>query len=82
MAKVAVEDSLGTVKAALQNSGHQVVTMSNNLDDCACCVISGQDKNVMGMADAVTSASVINAEGMTDDEIVRRVDQALKQTQA
>lgn len=82
MAKVAVEDSLQSVKSALQNSGHQVVSMSANVDNCGCCVISGQDKNVMGMANAATSASVINADGLTDDEIVRRVDQALKQTQA
>ncbi|MCI3923348.1 YkuS family protein [Paenibacillus sp. TRM 82003] len=78
MAKIAVEDSLNSVKAALQNSGHEVVTMSGgNVDGCACCVISGQDKNVMGIADRATSASVINAEGMSTDEIVRRVDQSL-----
>jgi hypothetical protein len=82
MAKIAVEDSLGSVKSALQNSGHEVVAMSGNVDGCACCVISGQDKNVMGIANAATSAAVINAEGMTADEIVQRVDQSLQQAQA
>lgn len=79
MAKIAVEDSLNSVKSALQNSGHEVVTMSENVGDCACCVISGQDKNMMGIADRATSASVINADGMSTDEIVRRVDQSLAQ---
>lgn len=64
------------VKSALQSSGHEVVTMDeSNAQSCQCCVISGQDKNVMGMADRATQASVINAEGMTADEIVAQVNQ-------
>lgn len=76
MAKIAVEGSMQDVQSALQSSGHEVVTMNeSNIQGCQCCVISGQDKNVMGMADRATQASVINAEGMTADEIVAQVNQ-------
>ena len=81
MARIAVEDSLDAVKQALQNSGHEVVSM-DNLDNIDCAVISGLDNNVMGISDRATKASVIDASGMTADEVVRRVDQSLKQTQS
>lgn len=78
MAKIAVENSLEDVKNALQQNGHEVVSMdSGNLQNCDCCVISGQDQNMMGMSETATQASVINAQGMTADEIVQRVNQSL-----
>jgi len=78
MAKIAVEDSLSSIKDALQNKGHEVVGLSENVDGCAACVISGEDKNVMGIADRATSAAVINAQGMTADEVCRRVDESVQ----
>ncbi len=81
MAKIAVEDTLNDVKQALQNEGLEVVGMTNaNAGDCACCVISGQDENMMGMADAVTNASVINAEGMSTSDIVNQVKSRVNPT--
>ncbi|CAG7624435.1 YkuS family protein [Paenibacillus allorhizosphaerae] len=79
MAKIAVENSLQDVKNALQQSGHDVIAVdSSNIQNCDCCVISGQDKNVMGIAETATKASVINAQGMTADEIVQQVNQRLQ----
>ncbi|WP_248927758.1 YkuS family protein [Paenibacillus hamazuiensis] len=72
--KVAVENSLSHLKEALQNSGCEIVSM-DNLANADCCVISGQDKNMMGMAETATKASVINADGLTDDEVVQQVKQ-------
>lgn len=78
MAKVAVENSLNHVKESLQRNGHEVVSMeANNVANCDCCVISGQDKNVMGMSEAVTKASVINAEGMNEEQILEAVNQRI-----
>lgn len=78
MAKIAVENSLDDVKNALEQNGHEVVSMdSGNLQNCDCCVISGQDKNMMGMSETATQASVINAQGMTADQIVERINQSL-----
>jgi AhpD family alkylhydroperoxidase len=80
MAKIAVEDSLTNVKQALQNSGHEVVSLgASNMQGCDCCVISGQDQNVMGMSNAETSASVINADGMSADQVVEAVNRSIGQ---
>ena len=79
MAKIAVENSLTNVKQALENSGHQVVSMdTGSVQNCDCCVISGQDKNMMGFAQTATQASVINADGLSADEVVRQVNDRLK----
>lgn len=76
MARIAVEESLNNVKEALENNGHEVVRIdAKNMDDCQCCIISGQDKDVMGISNAATQASVINADGLSADEIVKQVNQ-------
>jgi hypothetical protein len=80
VAKVAVENGLSNVKAALQNSGFEVVGM-DSAGGAACCVVSGQDKNVMGIADTYTQASVINCDGLTEDEVVRQVNNCVTNTQ-
>ncbi|NDI37150.1 YkuS family protein [Chengkuizengella sediminis] len=78
MARVAVEDNLSNVKQALQNEGHEVFNLEeNNMQNCQCCVITGQDQNMMGIADTQTQASVINADGLTAEEVVNQVNQSL-----
>lgn len=78
MARIAVEDSLSQVKEALQNAGHEVVTMNEgSAQSCDCCVVTGLDENVMGMADTATQAPVINAAGLSSDEIVQQVNSRL-----
>lgn len=41
---------------------------------CDCCVVTGLDSNVQGIADTSTQASVITASGMTADEICSEVE--------
>jgi hypothetical protein len=81
MAKVGVEQSLTDVQQALQAKGHQVVQLKQEQDasGCDCCVISGQDQNVMGMQDTLSKGSVINASGLTADEICQKVDERIGQ---
>jgi hypothetical protein len=80
MAKIAVEDSLTNIKQALQNSGHEVVSLgASNMQDCQYCVISGQDENMMGMANVETQGSVINASGLTADQVLEQVSRGLGQ---
>ncbi|SEB11119.1 Uncharacterised protein family (UPF0180) [Thalassobacillus cyri] len=80
MSKIAVEESLSDISSALQQKGYDVITLKNEQDvqGCDCCVISGQDKNVMGMADASTQQSVINADGSTAEEVCQQVEQRLR----
>ncbi|UOR12992.1 YkuS family protein [Halobacillus amylolyticus] len=76
MKKVAIEENLSDIRSALQQKGYDLVTLQNNQDaqGCDCCVISGQDRDVMGMQDAVTNGVVINAHGRTADEVCQEVD--------
>jgi hypothetical protein len=77
MARIAVEPTLTDVKDLLQQNGHEVVSM-DNIANAECCVISGQDNNVMGMANTATNASVINAEGKTARQVLDQIQQSLK----
>lgn len=79
MARIGVEETLSDVKAALMEMGHEVVDLRTEADvnGCDCCIISGQDKDVMGIADATTDASVINARGFAAQDIVQMVNDRL-----
>jgi hypothetical protein len=77
MARIAVEENLADIRAALQQKGYDIVTLRNEKDaeGCDCCVISGQDKDTMGMSTVSTQGSVINAHGCTADDVCRQVEQ-------
>lgn len=76
---IGVEQSLTNVEDALKAKGYEVIQLRNEEDakNCAACVITGQDENVMGISDIVTSGSVINASGLSADEVVDRVEKLL-----
>ena len=76
MARIGVENSLTDVQQALQQQGHEVVTLNSEQDaqGCDCCIVTGQDSNVMGIADTSIKGSVITAHGLTTDEICQQVE--------
>lgn len=80
MRKVGVEQSLSAVQEALQSKGYEVVQLKQESDakGCDCCVITGQDENVMGIQSAVTQGSVINAHGLSADEVCEQVENKLQ----
>lgn len=80
MAKIGVEPSLTNVSEALRQKGYDVVQLKQESDakDCSCCVISGLDSNVMGMQDVSTPGSVIEANGLSADEVCRQVEEKLR----
>ncbi|TFB15098.1 hypothetical protein E3U55_12665 [Filobacillus milosensis] len=79
MARIGVEDNLTDVKEALEQKGHECVTLTgDNAAECDCCCISGQDQNVMGMSDATSDGSVINCDGKTAEEVAQEVDEKLQ----
>ena len=75
MARIGVEYGLTDVQAALQQLGHEVVQLRNESDaqGCDCCVVTGQDSNVMGISDAVTQGSALTYSGLTPAEICQQV---------
>lgn len=77
MAKVGVEQSLTNIQQVLREKGYDVVELKQESDaqNCDCCVVTGLDSNVMGMSDTITKGSVIDANGMSADEVCRQVEQ-------
>ncbi|MFZ0368384.1 MAG: YkuS family protein [Halobacillus sp.] len=75
MKRIGIEENLSDIRSALQQKGYELVEMKKQEDaaSCDCCVISGQDRNVMGIMDAETKASVIDAHGKTADEVCQEV---------
>jgi len=80
MAKVGVEQSLTNVQQALRNKGYDVVELKQESDaqNCDCCVLTGLDSNVMGIQDTTIKGSVIEANGLSADEVCREVESRLQ----
>jgi hypothetical protein len=74
--RIGVEQSLTNVSDALRSKGYDVVELRQEKDasGCDCCVITGQDQNVMGIQNVVTQGSVLNAHGMSAEEVCQAVD--------
>jgi hypothetical protein len=80
MARIAVENNLANVKQFLQNNGFEVVSLdAQNMPDCDCYVISGMDQNMMGMQDIQTGAPVINAHGMSAEQVLAAINARIGQ---
>ncbi|WP_286228861.1 YkuS family protein [Neobacillus mesonae] len=80
MAKIGVEQSLTNVQQALREKGYDVVELKQESDarNVDCCVVTGLDSNVMGMQDTVSKTPVIDANGMSADEVCREVESRLQ----
>jgi hypothetical protein len=80
MAKIGVEHSLTDVQEALKARGYEIVPLrgENDAKGCDCCVITGQDANVMGIQNAMTAGPVIDASGLTAEEICQKVEEKLR----
>jgi 2-phospho-L-lactate transferase/gluconeogenesis factor (CofD/UPF0052 family) len=80
MAKVGVEQSLTNITQALREKGYDVVELKQESDaqNCDCCVVTGLDSNMMGMQDTSTKGSVIDANGMSADEVCQQVESRLQ----
>ena len=73
---IGVEQSLTNVEDALKAKGYEVIQLRNEEDakKVDCCVVTGQDTNVMGISETITSGPVIEASGLSADEVIQRVE--------
>ncbi|WP_028400371.1 YkuS family protein [Ectobacillus panaciterrae] len=80
MARIGVEHSLSNVRQALEQKGHEVVQLRSESDvqGCDCCVVTGQDSNVMGMSTISIDGPVVEASGLTAEEICQQVESRLQ----
>ncbi|MGD6817606.1 YkuS family protein [Metabacillus sp. 84] len=81
MPRIGVEQSLTNVEEALRSMGYDVVSLRSEEDaqGCDCCIVTGQDNNVMGISNTVTEGSVIEASGLSAEEICQQVQHRFNQ---
>ncbi len=84
MVKVAVSPLLSNVKEYLQAQGVDVVDFDDNditrfgfAGDLGAIVVSGGDMELLGMQDTNLAVPVINASGLTEDEISMEIKERL-----
>jgi uncharacterized protein related to proFAR isomerase len=70
---IAVEDGLRPVKEILKRKGYHVVGLDAGVS-VAAAVVSGMDINMMDMQTMQIDAPIINAAGMTPEEVLREVE--------
>jgi coenzyme F420-reducing hydrogenase alpha subunit len=76
--RVAVEDSLRAVKERLRAAGYDVLSLAGGVPDhVAAVVVNGLDDNLLGRQDVLARAPVINAAGLTPEEVAAEVARRL-----
>jgi predicted Fe-Mo cluster-binding NifX family protein len=69
--RVAVQDGLENVKQALQKQGIEVTKLVNGtMNNVDAAVVTGMSENAMGIADTNNKFPVVEANGMTAQEVV------------
>lgn len=85
MKSIGIQKGLNTVKDYLQNSGYQTyevdTTNKNNpttLKSFDALIVTGMDDNEMGYDNTSTKMPVVNANGMTPEDVKKFLDTNLK----
>lgn len=77
MPRIAVAEELDHIADMLRNNGYTVVQLGNEQKDIDAIVISGIDKNMMGMQDTESGIPVINAEGQTAEQVFHQINRSV-----
>lgn len=81
--KIAVEPNLTPVKDYLAKKGYKVedinIGKENAKDLCGydAVVVTGMNSDFLGMSDTETKAVVINASGMTPDDVANELERRI-----
>jgi len=81
MKKVAVQNGLSTISDYLYKEGYKVKEFDNRKKNAGnfynkydAVVVTGENQNVMGVEDTISSTPIINATGMTPQEVKERIE--------
>ncbi|MEK6264602.1 MAG: YkuS family protein [Clostridium sp.] len=81
MKKVAVQKGLNPIKDYLSEEGYTVKEFDNRkknagnfLNRYDAVVVTGENQNIMGSQDSISKAPIINATGMTVEEVKKRIE--------
>jgi hypothetical protein len=83
MKKVAVQEGLKPIKDYLSEEGFTVKEFGNRkknagnfLNKYDAVVVTGENQNIMGTQDTISTTTIINATGMTGEEIKLQVEKS------
>ncbi len=84
MRKIGVEKGLSNVVDYLTNEGYSVEVLSESIDnnipklkDLDAIVTAGYNTDMLGISDTETQAPVVNAKGLTLEEVKAQLEQRL-----
>ncbi|MFD1705310.1 YkuS family protein [Siminovitchia sediminis] len=79
--RIGVEEGLNNVSQALEAKGFEVVTLANDseLNNVDCCVVTGMNSNLMGIQTTSSEVPVVEASGLSANEVCQKVEQKLNQ---
>lgn len=69
MTKIAVDENLSNVRNLLTQQGFEVIPPAKS-SDASAFVISGMQENLLGIGDITEAVPVIDARGMTPQEVL------------
>lgn len=85
MKKVAVQKGLSPIKDYLSEEGYNVKEFSNRkknagnfLNKYDSVVVTGENQNIMGVENTISSTTIIDASGMTGEEVKRQIEKSSK----
>ena len=85
MKKIAVQEGLDVIKDYLSEEGYTVNEFDNRkknagnfLDRYDAVIVTGENQNVMGVEDTISTTPIINATGMTGEQIKNRIEEQSK----
>lgn len=71
---IAVSDDMSAYSQLLKEAGYTIIPVSERaLKEAQAIVIDGLDQNFLGMEDPMTKAPVINADGMSPEDVLKAV---------
>ncbi len=82
--KLAIEPALTPIKEYLSEKGYQVDSMSTYGDSSNihgkydAYIVTGMNSNLMGISDTSTKAVVINAQGLTPEQVYHELQMRLE----
>lgn len=75
--RVVVSDVLSHVKSALQDQGYEVLGMNDLNQNPAAVVVSGLDDDMMGIQNVEVNAPIIDANGLSANEVLSELRKRL-----
>lgn len=85
MKKIAIQEGLSVIKDYLSEEGYVVKEFNNRkknagnfLNRYDAVVVTGENQNVMGVENTISTTQIIDANGMTGEEVKNRIEREIK----